>query len=269
MEIDYFSETRDDNDPIELYKALKWYGLPGYTDEEIDKARRNAFYSVYAYDGMTLVGLGRVASDGFTAAVMSGICVRPDYRRQGIGEQIVTRLVYHCQSGGYQMNVQLFCEDSLRPWYERQGFENCAMGMRKRMILPEDTCRLRKAFREIYGIEQITEPYPDFYWNSFDSFGEFRYTGTYTDGEVIPSLFMTFYCSELNFGAELDFRYVTDLTVSCSGVRTPLEALDIALIPDGDNIHRYKVHSAKNITFSCEGFHVISVFPINEQDRII
>lgn len=266
MEIDYFSETRDDNDPIELYKALKWYGLPGYTDEEIDKARRNSFYSVYAYDGMKLVGLGRVASDGFTAAVMSGICVRPDYRRQGIGEQIVTRLVYHCQSGDYQMNVQIFCEDSLRPWYEKQGFENCAVGMRKRMILPEDTCRLRKCFREIYGIEQITDVYPDFYWYNFDSFGEFRYTGTFTDGELIPSLFMTFYCSEHGFGAEIDFRCVSDFEISCSGVRTPLSSFDISSVPDGGDKRRYRIRSLENenINFYCESFHIISVFTVNE-----
>ena len=128
MEIEYFSETRNYNDQIELYRALNWYNLPGYTDSDIDKANHNSFYSVYAYDGYKLVGLGRVASDGLTAAVMSGICVRPDYRRRGIGEQIVTRLVYYCQSGKYQMNVQLFCEDSLRPWYKKQGFEDYNLG---------------------------------------------------------------------------------------------------------------------------------------------
>ena len=67
MEIEYFSETRYESDVIDLYKALNWYGLTGYTDEDIEKANHNSFYSVYAYDGYTLVGLGRVASDGLTA----------------------------------------------------------------------------------------------------------------------------------------------------------------------------------------------------------
>lgn len=269
MEIEYFSETRNERDQIDLYKALNWYNLPGYTDEEITKACHNSFYSVYAYDGNKLVGLGRVASDGFTAAVMSGICVRPDYRKRGIGEQIVTRLVYHCQSGGYQMNVQLFCEDSLRPWYEKQGFENYAMGMRKKMILPEDTCKLRKCFKGVYGIDQLTEISSDFYWYYFDSFGEFKYSSTLgADGNLVPSLFMTFFASEpVPFAAEIDFLNVSDFEIGCKGVQTPLTAFDIFNTESlGYPEHkRYHIRSLEDddINFYCENFHIINVYKIN------
>lgn len=266
MEIEYFSETRNSKDQIDLYKALKWYNLPGYTAEDIEKAEKNSFYSVYAYDGMTLVGLGRVASDGLTAAVMSGICVRPDYRRRGIGEQIVTRLVYHCQSGNYQMNVQIFCEDSLRPWYEKQGFENCAVGMRKCMVYPEDPCRLRKNFREIYGIEQITDICPDFYWYNFDAFGEFKYSGTISlNGEIVPSLFMTFYASEpVSFMAEIDFQNVSEFEIGCKGVKTPMTAFDIINTKSlgYSDEKRYRIRSLEDddINFFCESFHVLNVY---------
>ena len=43
MEIDYFSETRKYEDQLDLYKKLNWYNLPGYTDEEIEKATKNSF----------------------------------------------------------------------------------------------------------------------------------------------------------------------------------------------------------------------------------
>lgn len=269
MEIEYFSETRDDRDQIDLYKALSWYNLPGYTDSDIERATKNSFYSVYAYDGYKLVGLGRVASDGLTAAVMSGICVRPDYRKHGIGEQIVTRLVYHCQSGGYQMNVQLFCEDSLRHWYEKQGFENYAMGMRKRMVLPEDPSRLRKGFREIYGIEQISDLCPEFYWQDFSSFGEFRYSETLgSGGEMVPSLFMTFYAEEpVKFVAEMDFLNVSRFEIGCNGLRTPLGAFDIVKTgPKYPEEKRYQIHSLADdkISFFCESFHIVNVYKIDE-----
>lgn len=266
MEIEYFSETRNYNDQIELYRALNWYNLPGYTDSDIDKANHNSFYSVYAYDGYKLVGLGRVASDGLTAAVMSGICVRPDYRRRGIGEQIVTRLVYYCQSGKYQMNVQLFCEDSLRPWYKKQGFEDYNLGMRKCMVFPEDPCKLRKGFGEIYGIEQITSICPDFYWYNFDSFGEFKYSSTLgTDGELVPSLFMTFYSEEpVKFTAEIDFLNVSEFEIGCRGVRSPLSAFDIintkSLGYSDDKRYRIRSLEDDDISFFCESFHIMNVY---------
>ena len=174
MEIEYLSALKKPEDTIDLYKSLEWYQLPGYTDEDIAKANAS-FYSIYAYDGDKLIGLGRVASDGLIAAVMSGICVRNDYRRHGIGAEIVRRLVEYCQTGIYKLNVQLFCEDSLIKWYEGMGFEKLAVGMKKSMPMNEEHCALRKNFGEIYGIEQITDLSEDFYWYNFDAFGDFSY----------------------------------------------------------------------------------------------
>ncbi len=265
MEIEYFSETRDDSDIIDLYRALKWYRLPGYTDEDIERANRNSFYSVYAYDGYKLVGLGRVASDGLTAAVMSGICVRPDYRRKGIGEQIVTRLVYYCQSGDNKLNVQLFCEDSLIPWYEHQGFEKHNRGMWKKMVMPEDKCRLRRNFRSVYGIDQICDIAPDFYWYNFDSFGDFRYYSALNDrGEMVPCVFMTFYCEEPKaFSADIIFENVRRFEIGCNDIRTPLTGFDIMKVRSTDSIAdmNYRICSLEDddINFFCESFRIITV----------
>ena len=192
MEIEYLSALKKPEDTIDLYKSLEWYQLPGYTDEDIAKANAS-FYSIYAYDGDKLIGLGRVASDGLIAAVMSGICVRNDYRRHGIGAEIVRRLVEYCQTGIYKLNVQLFCEDSLIKWYEGMGFEKLAVGMKKSMPMNEEHCALRKNFGEIYGIEQITDLSEDFYWYNFDAFGDFSYySGIGSEGVKVPFIRMTF-----------------------------------------------------------------------------
>ncbi|MBP1560553.1 MAG: GNAT family N-acetyltransferase [Oscillospiraceae bacterium] len=264
MEIEYFSETRDDSDIIDLYKALKWYKLTGYTDEDIERANRNSFYSVYAYDGYKLVGLGRVASDGFTAAVMSGICVRPDYRRRGIGEQIVTRLVYHCQSGGNKLSVQLFCEDSLIPWYTKQGFVPHNRGMWKEMVLPEDKSRLRRNFRDVYGIEQISDLLPDFYWYNFDAFGDFRYYGAMNSrGEMVPCIYMTLYCEEQKcFSADIIFENVQQFEIGCKGIKTPLSGFDIMKVnKESLDGMKYRICSLEDddINFFCESFRIINV----------
>lgn len=264
MNIEYLSALKSADDTKDLYTALEWYQLSGYTDEDIAKANES-FYSIYAYDGDTLVGLGRIASDGMTAAIMSGICVRPDYRSRGIGAEIVNRLASYCQTGIYKMNVQLFCEDSLIKWYETLGFEKMPMGMRKPMRFEEEHCALKKNFGEIYGIEQITDIYPDFYWYNFDAYGDFRYySGFGSDGSKVPFISMTFYSNEPErFSSELIFENVSEFEIGCLGVRTPLLGFDIICTEKYgySEKKRYKIRSLEDddISFFCEVFRVISV----------
>lgn len=264
MNIEYVSELKAPGDTIDLYKALQWYQLSGYTDEDIEKAN-NSFYSVYAYDGDKLIGLGRVASDGLIAAVMSGICVRTDYRRHGIGAEIVRRLVEYCQTGIYKMNVQIFCEDSLIGWYENMGFERMAVGMRKPMPMREEHCALRKNFGEIYGIELITDLSEDFYWYDFDSFGDFNYyCGIGSEGVKVPFIRMMFYCTEpVRFSAEIIFENVSEFEIGCLGVRTPLLGFDIICTEKYGyaDRKRYKVRSLEDddISFFCEKFRIMDV----------
>ncbi|MDE7294500.1 MAG: GNAT family N-acetyltransferase [Oscillospiraceae bacterium] len=274
MEIEYLSSLKRPGDTVELYKALEWYMLDGYTDEDIRKANES-FYSVYAYDGDTLVGLGRVASDGLIAAVMSGICVRTDYRRHGIGAEIVKRIVDYCQSGIYSLNVQIFCEDSLIKWYEGMGFEKMAVGMRKQMPIREEHCALKKNFSEVYGIEQIAELSEEFYWYDFDAFGDFSYYGGIgSEGVKVPFIRMNLYCREpVKFCAEMIFENVSEFEIGCLGVRTPLFGFDIVNTEKLGYAEkkRYKVRSLEDddISFFCEKFRVMSVTDLSKATSVI
>ncbi len=264
MEIEYFSQLKRYDDTITLYKALEWYNLPGYTDEDIKKAT-DSFYSVYAYDNDTLVGLGHVASDGFIAAIISGVCVRQDYRHHGIGAEIVNLLVQYCQSGIYKMNVQLFCEDSLIRWYESLGFEKSAMGMRKMMPHEDEPCALKNNFNEIYGVSDIAEFAPDFYWYNFDYFGDFSYYGGLgSDGVKVPFISMTLYSNEpVKFSADFIFENVSEFEIGCIGVRTPLFGFDIINTEKFgySERKRYRIRSLEDdhIGFFCEAIRIISI----------
>ena len=273
MNIEYVSQMKDPGDAIDLYKKLEWYQLNGYTDEDIEKANAS-FYSVYAYDGDTLVGLGRVASDGLIAAVMSGICVRMDYRRHGIGAEIVRRIVEYCQTGLYKLNVQIFCEDSLIPWYEGMGFEKMAVGMRKPMPLCEEHCALKKSFGDIYGIEQITDLTEDFYWYDFYAFGDFSYyCGIGSEGTKVPFLKMTFFCREpVKFSTEIIFENVSEFEIGCMGVKTQLFGFDIINTEKFgySEKKRFKIRSLEDddISFFCEKFRIMSVTAAPASARI-
>ena len=264
MEIEYLPHMKAPGDAVELYKALKWYQLDGYTDEDIQKSN-DSFYSIYAYDGDTLVGLGHVASDGLIAAVMSGICVRTDYRRHGIGAEIVRRIVEYCQTGNYSLNVQIFCEDSLIKWYEGMGFEKLAVGMRKPAPVEEEHSILKRNFGEIYGIEQISDYSEDFYWYNFDAFGDFSYySGFGTDGVKVPFIRMTFYSHEpVKLSAEMIFENVSEFEIGAMGVRTPLFGFDIICTEKYGYAEkkRYQIRSLEDddISFYCEKFRVMNV----------
>lgn len=266
MDIEYVSELKKPTDTIDLYKALEWYQLSGYTDEDIEKANAS-FYSCYAYDGDKLVGLGRVASDGLIAAIMSGICVRTDYRRHGIGAEIVKRIVDYCQTGLYKLSVQIFCEDSLIPWYEGMGFEKMPVGMRKPMPQCEERSALKKNFGDIYGIDQITDLSEDFYWYNFDAYGDFSYYGGIgSEGVKVPFIRMTLYSnSPIRFSAELIFENVSEFEIGCLGVRTPLFGFDIICTEKYGYAEkkRYKIRSLEDddISFFCEKFRIMSVTP--------
>ncbi|MBQ3919443.1 MAG: GNAT family N-acetyltransferase [Oscillospiraceae bacterium] len=264
MEIEYLSHLKKPDDAIELYKALEWYQLSGYTDDDIAKANES-FYSCYAYDGDKLVGLGRVASDGLIAAVMSGICVRTEYRKHGIGAEIVRRIVEYCQTGLYKLNVQIFCEDSLIKWYEGMGFEKLAVGMRKSMPMKEERSALKKKFGEIYGIEQITDVNEDFYWYDFDAYGDFSfYAGIGSEGVKVPFLRMMFYAHDpVKLSCEIIFENVSEFEIGSIGVRTPLFGFDIINTEKlgYSERKRYKIRSLEDddISFFCEKFRIMNV----------
>ncbi len=264
MEIEYLSQPKCEQDIIDLYIALEWYNLKGYTDADIARANKS-FYSVYAYDGTLLIGLGRVASDGMIAAIISGVCVRPEYRRHGIGAQIVNRLADYCQTGIYQMNVQLFCEDSLIKWYEELGFEKGPMGMRRNMPHTEEECALKDNFNEIYGVSDIAELSPDFYWYNFDWFGEFSYYAAIgSEGVRVPFVSMTMYSDDpVKFSADIVFENVSEFEIGCIGVRTPLFGFDIINTEKYgySEKKRYRIRSLEDdhIGFFCETFRIISI----------
>ncbi|MBU1049413.1 GNAT family N-acetyltransferase [Candidatus Bipolaricaulota bacterium] len=86
------------------------------------RAIENSRYHVSAYDGGTLVGFGRIVSDGALHALVFDLIVHPSHQRRGIGSEILTQLLAFCRKEGIP-DVQLFAAQGKAPFYERHGFK--------------------------------------------------------------------------------------------------------------------------------------------------
>ena len=66
-----------------------------------------------------VVGYITALSDGLSAAYIPHLEVRPDWQRQGIGEELVRRMLTKLRN---IYMIDLVCDPALIPYYERFGF---------------------------------------------------------------------------------------------------------------------------------------------------
>ncbi len=105
---------------LALFETTGWNAEYHLTPLDLAKALKESAFSVSAYDEGHLVGFGRVVTDSIHAMIYD-LIVAPEYQRQGIGGEILDRLVKHCQEMHIR-DIQLFCATGKRVFYERHGF---------------------------------------------------------------------------------------------------------------------------------------------------
>jgi ribosomal protein S18 acetylase RimI-like enzyme len=102
---------------VKLYKHVGWW--PNRQVQDITRVI-NLGLAVGAWDGERLVGFARAVSDGFFRAYIEDVVVHEDYRRNGIGQKLLLRLMNELSD---IETVSLFCDPSLVPFYEQAGFK--------------------------------------------------------------------------------------------------------------------------------------------------
>jgi GNAT superfamily N-acetyltransferase len=103
-----------------LFETTGWNDEYQLTPYDLAKAIAGSWYMVAAYEDDRLIGFGRIVSDSIHAMIYD-LIVTPDFQRQGIGGEILDRLVQHCQEAHIR-DIQLFCAKGKREFYERHGF---------------------------------------------------------------------------------------------------------------------------------------------------
>jgi ribosomal protein S18 acetylase RimI-like enzyme len=76
-----------------LYEHAFW--AKGRTLKGIRKMLKNTDYHFSAWDDNKLIGFARVLTDGIYRATLWDVVIHPDYQGQGIGEELMNRILSH------------------------------------------------------------------------------------------------------------------------------------------------------------------------------
>ncbi len=113
-------------DMIALYKDAGWWEAGDDILEEhtqfVEKIPRCSFVFAGAFDGSTMIGMGRALSDGISDAYIQDVTVLKKYRGKGIGKMIIRALTDELQKRGLAW-IALVAEPGTTPFYESLGFK--------------------------------------------------------------------------------------------------------------------------------------------------
>ena len=116
-----------DRDPAfdaDAFLALAQRVWPRAYDRESAHEALRRTINVGAWDGARLVGAVRVLTDGYFIATVAELLVDPDYRRRGIGRELMRRALDHAPRGKLFFGAQ---PDAV-PFFERLGYARGPVG---------------------------------------------------------------------------------------------------------------------------------------------
>lgn len=122
MNIEYIQKKPSPKEYNNLIKSVGW----GTWDEEIiEEALEHTLYSVCAYDGNKIVGMGRIIGDKTIFLYLHSIAVHPDYQGNKIGTSIIEQLlkkVEEYKKANPDIRTYLGADKGREGFYEKFGF---------------------------------------------------------------------------------------------------------------------------------------------------
>ena len=114
-------------DIADLRQAVGWNRI----ERDLSDPLLTTTLQLCAFDEKRLIGYAQVISNHVTDAYIQDVMVHPDYQRQGIGTQLMKKLLSRLEEDGIYMVNVIYGEDALRPFYERFGFYTMLCGQRE------------------------------------------------------------------------------------------------------------------------------------------
>ncbi len=106
-----------------LYRAAP---LGDKSAAELRLVFENSRFRVFAMEGGAPVGAGRVLADGCDCAYLCDIAVLPSHQGEGLGKEIVARLLHLAAS---HRKIILYAVPGKEPFYEAFGFRRMTTAM--------------------------------------------------------------------------------------------------------------------------------------------
>ncbi len=119
-----FIETPTDSEIaclIQLYRLAGWWKDASDNPSLVAGIVAGSHCFLVARQAGTIVGMGRAISDRISDAYIQDVTVGPAFRRQGIGSQMVARLVARLEADGIGW-IGLIAERKTHPFYRPLGF---------------------------------------------------------------------------------------------------------------------------------------------------
>jgi len=104
-----------------LFITTGWNNKYKLSENDLFTVLEKSWYCLSVYKSDQLVGFGRIICDSKVHALILDLIVHPDYQNQGIGGQILDKLVGKCQQHQIR-DIQLFCAKGYSNFYEKRGF---------------------------------------------------------------------------------------------------------------------------------------------------
>lgn len=104
-----------------FFISTGWNSEYRLSQQDLIAAMANSWYTISAYSKGTLVGFGRVVTDGIMHAMIYELIVSPEFQHQAIGTRILDTLVNKCLEANIH-DIQLFCASGKQSFYEKRGF---------------------------------------------------------------------------------------------------------------------------------------------------
>ena len=110
------------NDITTMYRMESWWTKKENDPELVARIVAGSHcFLVVEMDGAA-IGMGRAISDGASDAYIQDVTVKKEYRRRGIGRQIIRRLIERLHADGLDW-IGLIAENDSAPFYEPLGFK--------------------------------------------------------------------------------------------------------------------------------------------------
>jgi GNAT superfamily N-acetyltransferase len=106
-------------------KLRRETGLEPRSEAAAAKGLPNSLFALTIYDHDEAIGMGRILGDGGTFFYVADIAVLPAYQKQGLGTEIMQRLMawldQNAPKGSYTC---LFADEGATSLYEKFGFKS-------------------------------------------------------------------------------------------------------------------------------------------------